>query len=61
MMWENVLMLLSVPKRERTIKASWCADGQPQRTYTYKEDTSSPTVTKRIKTTTHTRINGTKK
>jgi len=36
-------MFLKV-KRCGTIKARGCSDGQPHRTYTYKEDTTSPTV-----------------
>ena len=31
-------------KRDGTIKARGCADGKPQRIYSSKEDTSSPTV-----------------
>jgi hypothetical protein len=31
-------------KRDETKKARGCADGRPQRIYTNKEDTSSPTV-----------------
>jgi len=36
-------MFLKV-KRDGTIKSRGCADGIPQRIYTNKEDTSSPTV-----------------
>ena len=31
-------------KRDRTIKARGCVDCRPQRIYTNKEDTSSPTI-----------------
>jgi len=31
-------------KIDRTIKARGCADSRPQRIYTNREDTSSPTV-----------------
>jgi len=31
-------------KRDGTIEARGCADGRPQRIYTNKKDTSSPTV-----------------
>ena len=31
-------------KRDGSIKARGCADGRPQRIYTNKEDTSSPTI-----------------
>ena len=31
-------------KKDGTIKARGCADGRPQRIYTYKEDTGLPTV-----------------
>ena len=37
------LMLLK-EKRDGTIKARGCVDGRPQRIYTSKEDTSSPTM-----------------
>jgi len=37
------LMFLKV-KRDSTIKARGCEDGMPQRIYTNKENTSSPTV-----------------
>jgi len=37
-------LMLIKEKRDGTIKARGCADGRPQRIYTSKEDTSSPTI-----------------
>jgi hypothetical protein len=44
--WSDALSYLMFLKRKRdsTVKARGCADGQPQREYISKDESSSPTV-----------------